>query len=223
MKTPKGWTNDSGQVSTVRVLSNDTRLFLCHSHRDKPFVRRLARDLRELSTGVWLDELELSPGDSLHDRIGRALEESGFVGVVLSPDSIKSRWCQSELQQALAKEKRTGKTIVLPLLYRRVQPPPFLEDRLYLGFSRSYWSAVVKLVAFLHGVSAEIISDGLAQNRPKGMTDAKALLRQSGWDNRRYVPKVSYERLAEILERSGVPIDDRFVISAKGKKTTIIC
>ena len=38
------------------------QLFLCHSHSDKPFVRRLAKDLSELSVDVWLDEWELIPG-----------------------------------------------------------------------------------------------------------------------------------------------------------------
>ena len=77
------------------------QLFLCHSSKDKEFVRRLASDLKELSVRVWLDEWELEPGDSLHDCIGSALQESAYVGVVLSPDSVASKWCNRELQTAL--------------------------------------------------------------------------------------------------------------------------
>jgi hypothetical protein len=65
-------------------------IFLCHSKKDLAFVRRLARDLHELRVYAWFDEWELGPGDSLHDSITRALEQSAHIGVVVSPDSVES-------------------------------------------------------------------------------------------------------------------------------------
>ena len=56
------------------------QFFLCHSHSDKPFVRRLARDLSELAVDVWLDEWELAPGDSLHGCIGDAISSVAIRG-----------------------------------------------------------------------------------------------------------------------------------------------
>jgi hypothetical protein len=55
-------------------MSEKRHLFLCHSSKDKKFVRQLAEELTELSVDVWLDEWELQPGDSLHECIGSALE-----------------------------------------------------------------------------------------------------------------------------------------------------
>ena len=80
------------------------QLFLCHSAKDKAFVRRLASELTELSVGVWLDEWELEVGDSLHECIGTAIDAAAYVGVVLSPNSAASKWCQRELQTSLARE-----------------------------------------------------------------------------------------------------------------------
>ncbi len=133
-------------------------LFLCHSSRDKRFARRIARDLSGLGVAVWYDDWQLEAGDSLHDCIAKAIEESSCVGVVLSPDSMNSRWCKAELSQALAREKRTGEKLVLPILYRRVEIPPILEDRLYLHFSRLYWIKLASLASILLGIDRQIIA-----------------------------------------------------------------
>jgi hypothetical protein len=65
-------------------------LFLSHSSRDKTFVRQLADDLTFCEIDVWLDEWELQVGDSLHDLIGNALEQSRFIGVVIGDNFSES-------------------------------------------------------------------------------------------------------------------------------------
>src|SRR6187401_975566 len=97
-------------------LHRQPDLFLSHSSRDKPFVRRLAEDLTFCEIDVWLDEWELQVGESLHDRIGDALEKSRFAGIILGDNFSDSEWARSELKQALAKERRSGPGSVLPLL-----------------------------------------------------------------------------------------------------------
>ncbi|MCN5932949.1 toll/interleukin-1 receptor domain-containing protein, partial [Escherichia coli] len=39
-------------------------VFLSHNHNDKPFVRKLARDLENHGVHYWLDEAEMKIGDS---------------------------------------------------------------------------------------------------------------------------------------------------------------
>ncbi|WHW57110.1 toll/interleukin-1 receptor domain-containing protein [Salmonella enterica] len=39
-------------------------VFLSHNHNDKPFVRKLARDLENHGVRYWLDETEMKIGDS---------------------------------------------------------------------------------------------------------------------------------------------------------------
>src|SRR5437899_45017 len=111
-------------------MSAKPHVFLCHSHADKPFVRRIAKELDELNVDVWLDEWELSTGDSLHDCIGSALDASAYVAVTLSRHSIRSKWCRSELRAALAREMTLNRNLVLPILRQRVRVPAFLADRL---------------------------------------------------------------------------------------------
>ena len=42
-------------------------VFLSHNHNDKPFVRKLARDLENHGVHYWLDEAEMKIGDSGND------------------------------------------------------------------------------------------------------------------------------------------------------------
>lgn len=48
-------------------------VFLSHNHNDKPFVRKLARDLENHSVRYWLDEAEMKIGDSLIQKLGKEL------------------------------------------------------------------------------------------------------------------------------------------------------
>ncbi len=209
------------------MASKRKQLFLCHSHADKPFVRKLARDLSVLGINVWMDEWELEPGDSLHGVIGEALSSVAYVGVILSPDSVSSLWCQSELDQALTREKATKSKIVIPLLYRRVAAPPFLAGRLYVDFSRSYFSALTQVGGFLNGLPARELTEAMAHTRPRTIADAIACLESAGWKGIRYMKASNYDRLRETLQKLGVSrMADEFEIvvrpriRASGKAST---
>lgn len=110
-------------------------IFLCHSSKDKFFVRELAAKLREAGIRVWLDEAEMKIGDSLTKKIGDAIGAMDFFGVTLSSHSIDSEWVQRELQVAVQRELQERKVVVLPLLLEPVEVPPFLRDKLYADFT----------------------------------------------------------------------------------------
>src|SRR5262249_4515492 len=153
----------------------------------------------------WVDEWELKVGDSLHECIGRALEEAAYVGVILSPASVQSRWCRAELDQALTREKRIGRTVVLPLLYRRVPIPPFLEGRVYLSFSKSYYGALTQLVGFLHDVPLRVLSRELASKKPRSVREVAEIIRPSNSS----IPHVSinkedYNKLYDLFKKYDV-------------------
>lgn len=110
-------------------------IFLSHSSKDKFFARELAERLEAYGVKVWLDEAELNIGDSLTEKIGAAIEEADFLGVVLSENSVNSEWVQRELQVAMQKELRERRVVVLPLLLEKVDIPPFLRDKKYADFT----------------------------------------------------------------------------------------
>src|SRR5215471_18602573 len=101
-------------------------IFLSHSNADKPFVRRLASDLRRAGVRIWLDEAELQIGDSLIEKIRGGIDDMDYVGAVLSTSSVKSKWVQRELDVAMNQEIEGKRVKVLPILLEDVEIPGFL-------------------------------------------------------------------------------------------------
>lgn len=110
-------------------------IFLSHSHTDKPFVRKLASDLRAAGHSVWVDEAELNIGDSLIGKIREGLDQVDYVAAVLSKNSIGSEWVNKELEIASNREIEEKKVIVLPLLLEKIDLPGFLKGKFYGDFS----------------------------------------------------------------------------------------
>jgi|ERR1043165_1810929 hypothetical protein len=123
-------------------------IFLSHNHRDKPFVRTLAQDLRALGVTVWLDEAEIRVGDSLIDKISAAIDAMRFLGVVLSPSSVESRWVREELNQALINQLSEHGGAVLPIMLIDCKVPAFLRGRAYADFRDpdSYEKSLTRLL-----------------------------------------------------------------------------
>ena len=57
-----------------------------------------------------------------------------YIGIVLSPRSIKSKWVEKELDIAMNREIGSGEVIVLPLVMEECDLPSFLEGKLYADF-----------------------------------------------------------------------------------------
>jgi hypothetical protein len=123
-------------------------IFLSHNHGDKPFVRRLANDLTAKGIRVWLDEAEIKIGDSLIRKISSGIYDMDFLGAVLSPNSVQSRWVQEELEQALHIQISEAYVKVLPILLHDCKMPGFLLDKVYADFrdENNYQFALEKLV-----------------------------------------------------------------------------
>jgi hypothetical protein len=111
-------------------------VFLCHASEDKDSVARpLAQALQARGWSVWLDELELTLGDSLSRNIDAALARCRFGVAVLSPASFAKEWPQRELAGLAAREVDAGSKIILPVWHEVdhhyiVHRSPILADRI---------------------------------------------------------------------------------------------
>lgn len=109
-------------------------VFLSHNHRDKEFVRKLARDLESHGIRYWLDDAEMKIGDSLIQKIREGIDSVDFFAVVLSPNSVEAPWVANELDVAM-NHQINGKPIkVLPILLKECELPGFLVGKLYGDF-----------------------------------------------------------------------------------------
>lgn len=127
------------------------RVFLSYGHQDRAFVRFLANDVRATSVSIWMDELEILPGDSLIGKISEGLSDSDHVVACLSKSSVQSEWVRTELEIAATRGIREKQAVVLPLLVNGVESqdiPTFLSHLLYVDFRRAagYDDALEQLV-----------------------------------------------------------------------------
>lgn len=185
-------------------------LFLSHSSSDKPFVRKLIKDLSSVGIDVWFDEWEIEIGDSLHESIGRGLQRSRFVAVVISSHSSASDWCKNELDVVLSFEKKHKQKRVLPLLYEKADVPAFLEGRVYQDLrGAEYFPGVTFLAGLVHGFSKQALSEAVVEASPRDLGAVAKILRRFGWTGRFYLDPMLYDRHREqIFEYCGKDLED---------------
>lgn len=102
-----------------------TSVFLSHNHADKPFVRKLARDLECHNVKCWLDEAEMKIGDSLIQKIRDGIDDVEYFAVILSPNSIKAPWVINELDVAMNYQINGRSIKVLPIMLKECDPLRF--------------------------------------------------------------------------------------------------
>jgi len=90
-------------------------VFISHASEDKKSVARpLTTLLEQAGLKVWLDENELTLGDSLSRKIDEGLSRSLYGVVILSPSFFSKDWPQRELAGLAAKQRR-GEKLILPV------------------------------------------------------------------------------------------------------------
>ena len=114
-----------------------SHVFLSHSRADKPFARKLTKDLRHKGHLVWIDEAEIQIGESLIEKIFEGLDRVDYVVAILSTHSVKSEWVKRELDIAFNREITEKRIVVLPLLLEDIEIPGFMRGKLYADFRSS--------------------------------------------------------------------------------------
>jgi hypothetical protein len=127
-------------------MNKQPKAFLSYSHSDREIAERIATTtLRRNGIDVWFDKWEILPGDSLI----RKIFEEGLAGadafiVLLSQESVQSRWLQEELDAALIK-RIEGVTRVIPVRIGNVQVPIPLRPLRWVDMNENYEAGLREL------------------------------------------------------------------------------
>lgn len=119
----------------MKAADTIPKVFLSHNSDDKPFVRRLATELKERGISCWVDEAEIHYGESLVLKISNAIERIALVLAVISNNSVDSSWVRQELDWAMTKEIKQRRVVIIPLLVDKCDMPFFLTNKLYADFT----------------------------------------------------------------------------------------
>lgn len=111
-------------------------VFISHSNKDKNFVLKLAKDLMENGVNVWLDAWNLSLGDSIADSINKAIAESRFIFLIMSPDYFASAWTTQEWNMAMHSEMTENSIRTIPIYYKDCEIPPILQTKQWADFRK---------------------------------------------------------------------------------------
>ena len=134
-------------------MSSGKQLFISHSHTDRDFAERLARELMAQGQDVWFDKWEIQPGDSIVSKIfEEGLSKSMAFAIVLSKESVRSKWVREELNIATIR-RIENLTRVIPLLKEDVEIPTALKTLHWVDMRHDFERGVRTIINALKGVS----------------------------------------------------------------------
>ncbi len=89
--------------------------FISYSSKDNDFAQRLHADLQAKNVRCWFAPEHLKIGDKIRMRIDESIRIYDKLMVVLSKNSIESKWVEEEVEAALEKERKQNKLVLFPI------------------------------------------------------------------------------------------------------------
>ena len=135
------------------TVTSKKRIFISYSHQDRKFAEQLAAALHETGEEVWWDRWEILGGDSLIQKIfEEGLAQADAFVVVLSPESVKSKWVRQELDVATVR-KIEGVTKIIPVVIDNVEIPTALRALLRIDMRQDFKEGVRRITNSVHGIT----------------------------------------------------------------------
>jgi hypothetical protein len=89
--------------------------FISYSSKDQKFADRLYNDLQANGVRCWFAPKDLKIGAELRPSFDEAIRLHDKLMILLSENSIKSRWVEDEVETALEKERQQNRIVLFPI------------------------------------------------------------------------------------------------------------
>lgn len=89
--------------------------FISSSQKDESFARRLYDDLQKRKVHCYFAYEDMPIGAKIRPEVEEKIHLYDKVLLVISENSIESRWVENEVESALEREAKTQKNILLPV------------------------------------------------------------------------------------------------------------
>jgi uncharacterized protein YjbI with pentapeptide repeats len=89
--------------------------FISHSTRDEDFAKRLQSKMREQGLRVWFAPEDIQGGRKLHEQIDEAIRVYDKLLLVLSRESMQSKWVRDEIRRARKAELTEKRRKLFPI------------------------------------------------------------------------------------------------------------
>lgn len=114
--------------------SRSPLVFISHNKADKPAARELAIYLTADNVGVWFDEWDIKPGDSIVSEVDAGLRSCSHVLLLWSEHASRSKWVEREASSGIGKALQTGRPRILPVILDDTPVPSLLTDVMYIKY-----------------------------------------------------------------------------------------
>ena len=89
--------------------------FISYSTANQDFADRLHADLQARGVRCWFAPHDMQPGKKIHDQIDEAIRVYDRLLLILSAESMSSRWVKTEIAKARKKEIASGRRVLFPV------------------------------------------------------------------------------------------------------------
>jgi hypothetical protein len=125
--------------------------FISYSRADADFALKLASDLRAAGQDIWLDQLDIAPGERWDREVEQGLKTCRRMLIILSPASAASENVQDEIGYAFQQKK-----LIIPVLHQPCDIPFRLQRLQYVDFTKDYDRAFARLLPVMKGTDEEV-------------------------------------------------------------------
>lgn len=187
-------------------------MFLSYSRQDLQLARRLRTDLEALGVSLWSDD-DISPGDSWGPVIEDQLTKAVAVIVLLTPNSLRSRWVVEEWRGGLARDRSIIPVLADGLTFADL--PSDLSNIQGISLDDDYEGALRWLAAALSGLMDARQPVQLPDDERRNIVEdtVNQMLQQLGLTRERIT---ELEQLNRVPQRTDGEIDEQlaFVVIA---------
>lgn len=143
-------TNDEVASDSIKTKRNRNSfdVFLCHNSREKPYVLRIAQELRDRGLLPWVDTWELQPGVPWQPELERQIENINAAAVFIGESGV-GPWQEVELDAFLREFVRRRCPVIpviLPGSERLPRLPLFLRGMTWVDLRNGRRESMDRLI-----------------------------------------------------------------------------
>ena len=109
------------------------QVFISHNIANKADARLLASSLVQYGAGIWFDEWNIRPGESIAAGIESGLADADVFALLWSEKAAQSNWVGAEVRAYLHRRVADASLRIIPVMLDSTPLPVLVAD--YRGFS----------------------------------------------------------------------------------------
>ena len=123
----------------TRSGGDQPHVVIAYTYANNEFARKLAGVLRRDGVSPWIDEVDMSAGVILVNRIAHAVRPVDFVVPLISAASVNTGWLQNDLKAVMTRDINRRRVRVLPARIDSTVLPDHLRTQSYIDFHAHGW------------------------------------------------------------------------------------